>query len=177
MKLTNYDGTEASQKAYNIQESINLIRNETIPALQRNEYNLTDEENAERIANLRKYLNRLQYDLALEIGNNDAWQKTFIDMTLYDYNVDKHQVFDGNPNHLIVDASKIGLPPFFPNWISTNDIGNGNPFYSDKIIREMVGQTDSEIEDIMYGDVECYVYKQNGGGTVLLVVNDAYNAK
>ena len=32
-------------------------------------------------------------------------------MTLYDYNVDKHQVFDGgNPNHLIVDASKIGLP-------------------------------------------------------------------
>ena len=104
--------------------------------------------------------------------------KTFIDMTLYDYNVDKHQVFDGNPNHLIVDASKIGLPPgFFPNWISTNDIGNGNPFYSDKIIREMVGQTDSEIEDIIYGDVECYVYKQNGGGTVLLVVNDAYNAK
>ena len=104
--------------------------------------------------------------------------KTFIDMTLYDYNVDKHQVFDGNPNHLIVDASKIGLPPgFFPNWISTNDIGNGNPFYSDKIIREMVGQTDSEDEDILYGDVECYVYKQNGGGTVLLVVNDAYNAK
>ena len=49
MKLTNYDGTEASQKAYNIQESINLIRNETIPTLQRNEYNLTDEENAERI--------------------------------------------------------------------------------------------------------------------------------
>ena len=33
MKLTNYDGTEASQKAYNIQESINLIRNETDFAL------------------------------------------------------------------------------------------------------------------------------------------------
>ena len=77
MKLTNYDGTEASQKAYNIQESIHLIRNETIPALERNEYNLTDEENAERIANLRKYLNRLQYDLALEIGNNDAWQNVY----------------------------------------------------------------------------------------------------
>ena len=74
MKLTNYNGTEASQKAYNIQESINLIRNETIPALQRNEYNLTDTENAERIASLRMYLNRLQYDLGIELGNNDAWE-------------------------------------------------------------------------------------------------------
>ena len=74
MKLTNYNGTEASQKAYNIQESINLIRNETIPALERNEYNLTDTENAERIASLRMYLNRLQYDLGIELGNNDAWE-------------------------------------------------------------------------------------------------------
>ena len=74
MKLTNYNGTEASQKAYNIQESINLIRNETIPALQRNEYNLTDAENAERINNLRNYLNRLQRDLGIELGNNDAWE-------------------------------------------------------------------------------------------------------
>lgn len=74
MKLTNYNGTEASQKAYNIQESINLIRNETIPALKRNEYNLTDTENAERIASLRMYLNRLQYDLGIELGNNDAWE-------------------------------------------------------------------------------------------------------
>jgi len=74
MKLTNHNGTEASQKAYNIQESINLIRNETIPSLQRNEYNLTDTENAERIASLRMYLNRLQYDLGIELGNNDAWE-------------------------------------------------------------------------------------------------------
>ena len=74
MKLTNYNGTKASQKAYNIQESINLIRNETIPALKRNEYNLTDTENAERIASLRMYLNRLQYDLGIELGNNDAWE-------------------------------------------------------------------------------------------------------
>ena len=74
MKLTNYNGTKASQKAYNIQESINLIRNETIPALERNEYNLTDTENAERIASLRMYLNRLQYDLGVELGNNDAWE-------------------------------------------------------------------------------------------------------
>ena len=65
---------KASQKAYNIQESINLIRNETIPALERNEYNLTDTENAERIASLRMYLNRLQYDLGIELGNNDAWE-------------------------------------------------------------------------------------------------------
>ena len=100
--------------------------------------------------------------------------KTFNDMTLYDYNVDKHQVFDGNPNHLIVDASAIGLPPgFFPNWIATNDIGNKNPFYSHKIIREMVGGTEEEsIDDIEYGDVECYIYKQNCGDEVLLVVND-----
>lgn len=74
MKLTNYNGTDASQQAYNIQESINLIRNETIPALERNEYNLTDTENAERIASLRMYLNRLQYDLGVELGNNDAWE-------------------------------------------------------------------------------------------------------
>ena len=74
MKLTNYNGTEASQKAYNIQESINLIRNETIPALERNEYNLTDTENTERIASLRMYLKRLQYDLGIELGNNDAWE-------------------------------------------------------------------------------------------------------
>ena len=77
MKLTNYNGTEASQKAYNIQESINLIRNETIPALQRNEYNLTDAENAERINNLRNYLKRLQHDLGVELGNNDAWENVY----------------------------------------------------------------------------------------------------
>ena len=77
MKLTNYNGTEASQKAYNIQESINLIRSETIPALQRNEYNLTDAENAERINNLRNYLNRLQCDLGIELGNNDAWENVY----------------------------------------------------------------------------------------------------
>jgi hypothetical protein len=29
----------------------------------------------------------------------------------------------------------------------------------------------------LYGDVECYVYKQNGGKTKLLVVNDLYNSK
>ena len=36
-------------------------------------------------------------------------------------------------------------------------------------------RVDGELDDILYGDVECYVYKQNGGGTVLLVVNDSYN--
>ena len=46
MKLTNYNGTKASENAYDIQESINLIRNETIPRLQENYFDLSDEENA-----------------------------------------------------------------------------------------------------------------------------------
>jgi len=74
MKLTNYNGTEASQKAYNIQESIDLIQNETIPRLQENYFDLSDEENAERITNLKNYLKRLQYDLGVELGNNDAFE-------------------------------------------------------------------------------------------------------
>lgn len=74
MKLTNYNGTKASQQAYDIQESINLIRNETIPRLQENYFDLSDEENAERIANLRNYIKKLQYDLGVELGNNDAWE-------------------------------------------------------------------------------------------------------
>lgn len=74
MKLTNYNGTKASQKACDIQESIDLIRNETIPRLQENYFDLSDEENAERIANLRNYIKKLQYDLGIELGNNDAWE-------------------------------------------------------------------------------------------------------
>ena len=74
MKLTNYNGTKATQAAYNIQESINTIRNETIPRLQENYFDLSDEENAERIANLRNYIKKLQYDLGVELGNNDAWE-------------------------------------------------------------------------------------------------------
>ena len=102
--------------------------------------------------------------------------KMFNDMTLYDYNVNKDQVFEGNPNHLIVDASAIGLPyGYFPNWIGASDIGNGNPFYSHKIVREIVGGIDGELEDILYGDVECYIYKQNGGSEVMIVNNDSYN--
>jgi hypothetical protein len=73
MKLTNYNGTEASQKAYNIQESIVLIQNETIPRLKENYFDLSNEENAERITNLKNYLKRLQYDLGVELGNNDAF--------------------------------------------------------------------------------------------------------
>jgi hypothetical protein len=73
MKLTNYDGTEASQKAYNIQESIDLIQNETIPRLKENYFDLSDEENADRITNLKNYLKRLQYDLGVELGNNGAF--------------------------------------------------------------------------------------------------------
>ena len=74
MKLTNYNGTKVSENAYDIQESINLIRNETIPRLQENYFDLSDEENAERIANLRNYIKKLQYDLGVELGNNNAWE-------------------------------------------------------------------------------------------------------
>jgi len=74
MKLTNYNGTKASEKACNIQESIDLIQNETIPRLQENYFDLSDEENAERITNLKNYLKRLQYNLGVELGNNDAFE-------------------------------------------------------------------------------------------------------
>ena len=67
------------------------------------------------------------------------------------------------------------LIDFYPKHFDATTYKSGNPFYSHKIIREMVGQTDGELEDILYGDVECYVYKQNGGGEVLLVNNDSYN--
>ena len=74
MKLTNYNGTKATQKAYNIQESINLVRNETIPRLQENYFDLSDEENVDRIANLRNYVKKLQYDLGIELGNDQAYE-------------------------------------------------------------------------------------------------------
>jgi hypothetical protein len=74
MKLTNYNGTKATEKAYNIQETINLVRNETIPRLQENYFDLSDEENADRIANLRNYVKKLQYDLGIELGNDQAYE-------------------------------------------------------------------------------------------------------
>ena len=96
-----------------------------------------------------------------------------IDMTGIDYNVDLHQVSTDNPNHMIVEASELGLPPgYFPNWISTTDIGNGSPFYADKIVREVTNASDAEATEIEYGDVEAYVYRQNTGTLRLLVLND-----
>ena len=74
MKLTNYNGTKATEKAYNIQETINTIRNETIPRLQENYFDLSDEENVDRIANLRNYVKKLQYDLGIELGNDQAYE-------------------------------------------------------------------------------------------------------
>ena len=74
MKLTNYNGTRATEKAYNIQETINLVRNETIPRLQENYFDLSDEENVDRIANLRNYVKKLQYDLGIELGNDQAYE-------------------------------------------------------------------------------------------------------
>ena len=74
MKLTNYDGTEASEKAYNIHESIETMRNETLPALKNNVYNLTEEDTNERIKAIKNYISRLQYDLGVELGNDKAWE-------------------------------------------------------------------------------------------------------
>lgn len=74
MKLTNYNGTKATEKAYNIQETINLVRNETIPRLQENYFDLSDEENVDRIANLRNYVKKLQYDLGIELGINHPYE-------------------------------------------------------------------------------------------------------
>ena len=74
MKLTNYNGTKATETAYNIQETINLVRNETIPRLQENYFDLSDEENVDRIANLRNYVKKLQYDLGIELGNDQAYE-------------------------------------------------------------------------------------------------------
>tara|TARA_Y100001934_G_scaffold275092_1_gene368791 strand:- start:851 stop:1135 length:285 start_codon:yes stop_codon:yes gene_type:complete len=94
-------------------------------------------------------------------------------MTGIDYNVDLHQVSTKNPNHMIVEASTIGLPPgYFPNWISTNDIGNGSPFYADKIIREVTNASVENADEIEYGGVEAYLYRQNAGNLRLLVLND-----
>ena len=74
MKLTNYDGTEASENAYNIYESIETMRNETLPALKNNVYNLTEEDTNERIKAIKNYISRLQHDLGVELGNDKAWE-------------------------------------------------------------------------------------------------------
>ena len=74
MKLTNYDGTEASEKAYNIHESIETMRNETLPALKNNVSNLPEEDTNERITAIKNYINKLQHDLGVELGNDKAWE-------------------------------------------------------------------------------------------------------
>ena len=74
MKLTNYDGTEASDEAYNIHESIETMRKFTLPRLKNNVYNLTEEDMNERIKAIKNYISKLQHDLGVELGNNDAWE-------------------------------------------------------------------------------------------------------
>ena len=61
MKLTNYDGTEASEKAYNIQESIETMRNETLPWLKENSLNLDLQQQLSRIKAIKNYINRKRY--------------------------------------------------------------------------------------------------------------------
>ena len=74
MKLTNYDGTEASDEAYNIHESIETMRKFTLPRLKNNVYNLTEEDKNDRIKAIKNYISKLQHDLGVELGNNDAWE-------------------------------------------------------------------------------------------------------
>ena len=74
MKLTNYDGTEASDEAYNIYESIETMRKFTLPRLKNNTYNLTEEDKNDRIKAIKNYIKKLQHDLGVELGNNDAWE-------------------------------------------------------------------------------------------------------
>lgn len=74
MKLTNYDGTEASEKAYNIHESIETMRNETLPWLKENSLNLDAEQQLSRIKAIKNYINKLQHDLGVELGNDNAWE-------------------------------------------------------------------------------------------------------
>jgi hypothetical protein len=74
MKLTNYDGTEASEKAYNIHESIETIRDGTLPWLKENSLNLDSEQLLSRIKALKNYINKLQHDLGVELGNDKAWE-------------------------------------------------------------------------------------------------------
>ena len=74
MKLTNYDGTEASDEAYNIYESIEMMRKFTLPRLKNNTYNLTEEDTNDRIKAIKNYINKLQHDLGVELGNDKAWE-------------------------------------------------------------------------------------------------------
>ena len=74
MKLTNHDGTEASEKAYNIHESIETMRNETLPWLKENSLNLDSQQQLSRIKAIKNYINRLQHDLGVELGNDMAWE-------------------------------------------------------------------------------------------------------
>ena len=75
MKLTNYDGTDASEKAYDIQESIDLIRNETIPQIREQPSNFESRTSRlGRIKALNEYIKRLQHDLGVELGNDKAWE-------------------------------------------------------------------------------------------------------
>ena len=74
MKLTNYDGTEASEKAYNIHEDIEKMRNETLPWLLENSSNFDKQQQLSRITAIKNYINKLQHDLGVELGNDKAWE-------------------------------------------------------------------------------------------------------
>ena len=70
IKLSDLDAACDYVEAFNIVADEMIEMEETYESYS----DLSDEENAERIANLRNYLKRLQYDLGIELGNDDAWE-------------------------------------------------------------------------------------------------------
>ena len=74
MNIHNYDGTEASAKAYEIWEKLELMRNHTIPWVQNN---TEGSDRTERINNLKGYERKLLFDLGKELGNDNAWENVW----------------------------------------------------------------------------------------------------
>ena len=74
MKLTNYDGTEASVEAYAIWNNVLILREETLPWLKENPNNFEEDARLERIKAIKGYERKLLHDLGVELGNDKAWE-------------------------------------------------------------------------------------------------------
>ena len=74
MNIHNYDGTEASAKAYEIWEELELMRNYTIPWVKNN---TEGNDRAERMSKLKEYERKLLFDLGKELGNDNAWENVW----------------------------------------------------------------------------------------------------
>ena len=73
-KLTNYDGTEASAKAHDIWDTVELLRNTTIPWVKKN---TEGEDRLKRIKALKEYERKLLYDFGEETGSDNAWENVW----------------------------------------------------------------------------------------------------